>query len=150
MNLKRLILRSRRYYSEGTSLIFLPITFLGFSRSLYSLVDGLPFMDIIFPTFQRFLLIGGIGLLPFSMFVGYIWIRSQFYKEGVAVGAENNPYNWKLRPGIDSIMYFGQIIAQQNMLRLFKQFNTFESGEEEAYRKYIDLMIKLNEGGFIQ
>jgi len=150
MNFKRLILRSRRYYSEGNSLIVLPITFLGFSRTIYGLIDSLPFMDLVFPTFQRFLLIGGIGIVPFSMFLGYIWIRSQFYKEGVAVGAENNPYAFQLAPGRDRIMYFGQIIGQQNMLRLFKQFNTFEPGEEERYKKYIDLMIKLDNGGVIQ
>ena len=149
MNIKRLILRSRKYYSEGNSLISLPITFLGFSRTLYGLVDGLPFMDLIFPTFQRFLVIGGIGLLPFSMLVGYIWIRSRFYKESMAVGAENNPYAFRLAPGRDSKMFFGQIIGQQNMLRLFKQFNTFEPGEEEKYKEYIDLMIKLDQGGII-
>jgi len=150
MNFKRILFRSRKYYSEGVSLISLPLTFLGFSRSLYGLIDNLPVFRIIFPDFNTFIVCGGLGLLPFSMIIGYFWLKSPFYKGGVEVGIERNPYNWKLAPGRDSVLYFGQLIGQRNMFRLFKKQDTFEPGEEEEYTRYLEMMKTLHNGGSIQ
>lgn len=148
--LKRVIFRSKFYYAHGLSLISLPITFLGFSRNLYSLIDNIFIFTLIFPTFRHFLFIGGLGLIPFSMILGYFWVKSTFYKEGIRAPAENNPFAFQLAPGRDSTMYFGQLIGQRNMLRLFRKFETITEDEEKQYLEYINIMDHLNRGGSLK
>lgn len=148
--LKRIILRSRLYYSMGISIIGLPLTFLGFSRNLYSLIDNLPFMDIIFPTFQRFLLIGGVSLVPVCGVAGWLWMSSPFWGEERRAPAERNPFNFQLAPGRDSMMYSGNLIGQKNMLRLFQKFDTITEEELEEFERYLDRMKRLSKGGSLR
>ncbi len=148
--LRRMILRSRLYYSLGVSIIGLPMTFLGFSRNLYSLIDNLPFMGLIFPTFQRFLLIGGVSLVPVSALMGYLWMRSPFWREEKRAPAERNPFNFQLAPGRDSLMYSGNLIGQTNMLRLFKKFGTISGDEAEEFERYLERMEHLSRGGSLR
>ena len=148
--LKRVLFRSKFYYAHGLSLISLPITFLGFSRNLYSLIDGVFIFKFIFPTFRHFLFIGGVGLIPFSMVLGYLWVKSTFYKEGIRAPAENNPFAFQLAPGRDSTMYFGQLIGARNMLRIYRKFNTITEEEEARYVEYIAIMEHLNRGGTLK
>ena len=148
--LRRIILRSRLYYSLGISIIGLPLTFLGFSRNLYGLIDNLPLMNIIFPTFQRFLLIGGISLVPICACMGYLWMSSPFYREERRAPAERNPFAFQLAPGRDSILYSGNLIGQNNMLRLFKKFGTITEEEREEFDKYLALMNHLSKGGSLR
>ena len=148
--LKRIILRSRLYYSMGISIIGLPLTFLGFSRNLYSLIDNLPLMDIIFPTFERFLMIGGVSLVPVCAVMGYLWMRSPFWREEKRAPAERNPFNFQLAPGRDSILYSGNLIGQNNMLRLFDKFETITEEEREEFERYLDRMKLLSKGGSLR
>ena len=148
--LKRIILRSRLYYSMGISIIGLPLTFLGFSRNLYSLIDNLPLMDVIFPTFQRFLLIGGVSLIPVCALMGYFWMRSPFWREERRAPAERNPFNFQLAPGRDSILYSGNLIGQKNMLRLFKKFETITEEERAEFERYLERMKTLSQGGTLR
>ena len=148
--LRRILLRSRLYYSLGISIIGLPLTFLGFSRNLYSLIDNLPLMDLIFPTFQRFLLIGGVSLIPVSALMGYLWMRSPFWREERRAPAERNPFNFQLAPGRDSLMYSGNLIGQNNMLRLFKKFDTITEEELEEFERYLERMKHLSKGGTLR
>ena len=148
--LRRILLRSRLYYSLGISIIGLPLTFLGFSRNLYSLIDNLPLMDLLFPTFQRFLLIGGVSLIPVCACMGYLWMRSPFYAEEKRAPAERNPFAFHLAPGRDSILYSGNLIGQNNMLRLFKKFDTITGEELEEFERYLDRMKHLSKGGSLR
>lgn len=144
--INRLLNRSYKYYVTGISIISLPITFLGFSRNLYSLIDNLPVFKVIFPTFQRFLWLGGFSLVPFGIFTGYLWLKSPFYRAGVDVTQRSNPFAFRLGPGRDSKMFFGQVIGQTCMLRLFKKLNVIESGEEDDYQRYLRYLEHLNSG----
>ena len=148
--LKRVVFRSKFYYAHGLSLISLPITFLGFSRNLYNLGDSIFIFRFIFPTFRHFLFIGGVGLIPFSMMLGYLWVKSPFYKEGIRAPAENNPFAFQLAPGRDTTMYFGQLIGAKNMLRIYRKFKTITEKEEAQYLKYIKIMEHLNQGGTLK
>ena len=148
--LKRIILRSRLYYSMGISIIGLPLTFLGFSRNLYSLIDNLPLMSIIFPTFQRFLLIGGVSLIPVCALMGYAWFQSPFYREEKRAPAERNPFAFQLAPGRDSILYSGNLIGQNNMLRLFDKFETITEEERAEFERYLARMELLSKGGSLR
>ena len=134
----------------GISIIGLPLTFLGFSRNLYSLIDNLPLMDIIFPTFERFLMIGGVSLVPVCALMGYLWMRSPFWREEKRAPAERNPFNFQLAPGRDSILYSGNLIGQNNMLRLFKKFETITEEETEEFERYLDKMKLLSKGGSLR
>lgn len=147
---KRMVFRSRFYYTIGLSIISLPITFLGFSRNLYSLGDKLFIFKLIFPTFRHFLFIGGLGIVPFSMFLGYLWVKSPFYREGRIAPAENNPFAFQLAPGRDSTMYFGQLIGSKVMLRMYKKFGVIKEEEELEFLKYLKIMEHLNRGGTLK
>ena len=148
--LRRILLRSRLYYSLGISIIGLPLTFLGFSRNLYSLIDNLPLMNIVFPTFQRFLLIGGLSLIPLCGVMGYLWMSSPFYREERRAPAERNPFAFQLAPGRDSILYSGSLIGQNNMLRIFKKFGTITEEESEEFERYLERMKLLSKGGSLR
>ena len=148
--LRRVVLRSRLYYSIGISIIGLPLTFLGFSRNLYSLIDNLPLMNVVFPTFQRFLLIGGLSLIPLCVCLGYLWMASPFYREERRAPAERNPFAFQLAPGRDSILYSGSLIGQKNMFRLFKKFGTITEEEREEFERYLDRMEHLSKGGSLR
>ena len=148
--LKRIILRSRLYYSMGVSIIGLPLTFLGFSRNLYSLIDSLPLMDLIFPTFERFLMIGGVSLVPICGVMGYLWMRSPFWREEKRAPAERNPFAFQLAPGRDSILYSGNLIGQNNMFRLFKKFETITEEERAEFERYLERMDTLSKGGLLR
>lgn len=148
--LRRVILRSRLYYSLGVSIIGLPLTFLGFSRNLYGLIDNLPLMDLVFPTFQRFLLIGGVALIPMCGIMGWLYMRSPFYKEEKRGPADKNPLAFELAPGRDKILYSGNLIGQNNMLRVFKKLGTITEEECEEFERYLDRMKILSEGGSLK
>lgn len=143
----RVLFRSRYYYGLGSSIISLPMVFLGLSRNLYNLIDNFWFFPVLFPTYYSFLWRAGVAIVPMAIFFGYIWTKSMFYKETIKTQVERNPYAFKLAPGRDSTMYFGQVIGQMNMLRLFKKMGTITPEEEEKYREYIKIMKHMEEGG---
>jgi hypothetical protein len=123
---------------------------LGFSRNLYSLIDNVYPFNLIFPSFRHFLFIGALCLIPFCVFFGYTWVKSPFWEEERRAPAENNPFAYQLAPGRDSILYFGQVIGQKNMLRIFKMHGTITEEEEKRYLEYIELMDRLEKGETIK
>jgi hypothetical protein len=148
--IKRVMFRSRFYYGLGSSLINLPLVFLGLSRNLYNLFDGIDLFVVLFPTFNKFVVIGTVFIFPFGVFLGYAWTKSRFYKEGITTQAERNPFAFKLAPTKESLLYFGQLIGQKNMLRLFKKEGTITEDEEERYLEYIAYMERLERGESIE
>ncbi len=148
--LKRAILRSRTYYSLGSSIIGLPLTFLGFSRNIYGLIDNLPFMDILFPDFGSFLVRGGISLIPACALMGYLWMNSPFWREEKRVPAERNPFAYQTAPGRDTILFSGGLIGQNNMLRLFDKFGTITEEERTEFQRYLARMEIMSKGGSLR
>jgi hypothetical protein len=148
--INRIVFRSRYYYGLGSSLISLPLVFLGLSRNLYNLIDRFNIVTLIFPSFESFVVSGTLCIFPTSILLGYLWTKSRFYKEAITVQAERNPYAFKLAPTRESLLYFGQLIGQKNMLRLFKKLGTITEQEINEYNKYIEYMEKLNRGESIE
>lgn len=148
--IKRVIFRSRFYYGLGSALINLPLVFLGLSRNLYNLFDGNKIFLILFPVFNKFVIIGTFFIFPFGVFLGYAWTKSRFYKEGITTQAERNPFAFKLAPTREKLLYFGQLIGQKNMLRLFIKEGTITEDEKKKYLKYIEYMERLNRGETIE
>ena len=147
---KRIVFRARHYYDLGASVISLPIVYLGLSRNIYSLIDGIPFIKDIFPTFQFFVITTFIGIFPIAILLGYMWTKSRFYKEKIAVTQERNPYRYKLPPTWAKETFFGNVIGQKMMLKLFKQHNLISPDEIQVYEEYIELLDILANGGAIR
>jgi hypothetical protein len=148
--IKRVLFRSRFYYGLGSALINLPLVFLGLSRNLYNLFNSNKLFLLLFPVFDKFVIIGVVFIFPFGVFLGYAWTKSRFYKEGITTQAERNPFAFKLAPTKESLLYFGQLLGQKNMLRLFKKEGTITENEEKEYLKYIEYMERLERGESIE
>jgi len=141
------IFRTRFYYTLGVSLITLPISFLGFSRTLYGLVNNLPFMDIVFPTFNRFLLIGGIGLIPGSIIVGWLFTKSPFYNASFEIPAERTPFKYRLSPGREIVMQPYSVLGAEMALKVWEKLNVLSEPERVKWEQYLRFLRYMNEGG---
>ena len=146
----RLRYRTRFYYTTGVALIGMPITFLGFSRNIYSIIDSLPFMNILFPAYNDFLIRGGIALIPGCILIGFIWTKTQFYRAQFEVPAEENPFAYKLRPGRDSILRPFLILNQELLLRLYKDHNIITEEEEAIFIHGLNIQKHMIKGGDIR
>ena len=146
----RLRYRARFYYTTGVALIGMPITFLGFSRNIYSIIDSLPFMDILFPAYNDFLIRGGIALIPGCILIGFLWTKTQFYRAQFEVPAEQNPFAYKLRPGRDSVLRPFLILNQELLLRLYKNHNIITEEEEAIFIHGLNIQKHMVKGGDIR
>jgi len=146
----RLRYRARFYYTTGVALIGMPITFLGFSRNIYAIIDSLPFMNILFPAYNDFLIRGGIALIPGCILIGFLWTKTRFYKAQFEVPAEENPFAYKLRPGRDLLLRPLEVINQELMLRLYKAHDLITEEEEAIFTHGLNLKKHMVKGGDIR
>jgi len=147
---ERLRYRARFYYTTGVALIGMPITFLGFSRNIYSIIDSLPFMNIFFPSYHDFLIRGGIALIPGCIFIGFLWTKTRFYRAQFEVPAEQNPFSYKLRPGRDTLLRPLEVLNQNLLLRLYKMNNLISEEEEAIFKHGVNLKMHMINGGDIR
>lgn len=147
---ERLRYRTRFYYAIGVSLIGMPITFLGFSRNIYAIIDSLPFMNLLFPTYTAFLIRGGIALIPGCVLIGVLWTKTKFYKAKFEVPAEQNPFAYKLKPGRDTLLRPLEVLNLNLMLRLYKTHNLITKEEETTFTHGINLKKHMIQGGDIR
>jgi len=143
----RLRYRAKFYYTTGVALIGMPITFLGFSRNIYSIIDSLPFMNILFPAYQDFLIRGGIALIPGCIFIGFLWTKTQFYRAQFEVPAEENPFAYRLRPGREIFFKPLDILNLDLLLRLYKEHNLVTEEEETTFTHGLNLHRHMMNGG---
>ena len=144
---ERLRYRTRFYYTTGVALIGMPITFFGLSRNIYSIIDSLPFMNILFPAYQDFLIRGGIALIPGCILVGFLWTKTRFYRAGFEVPAEENPFAYKLRPGREIFLKPLEILNLDLLLRLYREHNLLTEEEEAAFNHGLALHRHMMQGG---
>ena len=147
---ERLRYRARFYYTTGVALIGMPITFMGFSKNIYSIIDSLPFMNLLFPSYNDFLIRGGIALIPCCIFMGYLWTKTRFYKAKFEVPAEQNPYSYKLRPGRDKLLRPLEVLNQTLLLKLYKAHNLISEEEEVIFNHGVNLKRHMINGGDIR
>ena len=139
--------RAKFYYNIGVSLVTLPITFLGFSRSLYDLVDNLPILNIIFPTFSRFLLIGGVALIPGSVLLGWLYTKTTFYGAQFEIPAERTPYKYRLTPGKETVFQPFLVLSAEMTLKIWYALGVISPEVEEKWNRYIRFLKHLEQGG---
>ncbi len=82
------------YIRQGYGLASMPFSFLGYASAIYYLaVVNQELILLIFPTFESFLLIGGISLAITWGTIGYIYMKRSFlYSEAQTIHVEANPY----------------------------------------------------------
>lgn len=83
----------------------------------YLAIEKAPFLKIIFPTFSVYIAVWiGVGV-PLLVVIGYIHFkRSAAYAAEADVGAESNPYAYKLQPGFTKLVVFPMYLLMTNML----------------------------------
>ena len=102
MNFARIITRAWFYFRTGYSVY---LTFLlGYVSTLVTLyylaITNLPDLLRIFPHFFIFVVFGTVVGVPLSIVVGWLHLkRTRAWTAEMDIGAEANPYNYKLLPG---------------------------------------------------
>ena len=83
------------YFQTGYGIVNLPLSLLSFATTTYYLmVNNIPALKAIFPRFELFLLLGVIGGVPLTIFVGWLYIRSEFNK----ASTRTHPFSTLLIP----------------------------------------------------
>lgn len=72
------------------------------------------------------------------------------FRSEVEIGTEANPFNYRLVPGKETVLQPFHILSAELSLRVFKHFNLLSAEEEEAWKKYIQLLEYLAKGGDIR
>lgn len=148
--IKRALKRSYFYYRNGSVLVSLPLTFFGLASAIYYLaMDHIPLLKMMFPSFTRFLIIGGITLFILSVGTGYIYVkRSFFYPTDMQITQEANPFAYRLAPGRDTEFQKATLLNAQFLHRLADRFNLYQSNEErKVWQDYMNKLEFLIEGG---
>jgi len=144
--------RSLSYVWKGYSIASLPFAFFGYASSIYYLaITNISYLHDIFPHFSDFLVLAAVTLPIFCGLVGYIYMkRSWLFRADVIVQTESNPYVYKSQPGKEIVMLPYQALWTKVMLRMLRNFDIVEPGEEQAFEEYVQLLEYLAEGGDIR
>jgi hypothetical protein len=153
LNIARMLTRSWYYFriGYGTYLTFLLGYVSTFVTLYYLAVKNMPALLDIFPHFLTFMIFGTIIGLPLGVIVGWLHLkRTSAWTAEVEIGAEANPYNYKLVPG-----YWREVFAP-TFLELLRQNKKILASHnlltDEEKRKVSDLEQKLQiltSGGFV-
>lgn len=97
--LKRVFTRSLFYFRTGYAyyLVFLMNLATTSSVVYYLVVNNVPIMKEIFPSFRAFLLAVVFAGIPLGVFIGYLHFkRLPFYRSELDVQVEANPYAMRI------------------------------------------------------
>ena len=116
----------------------------------YLALERISFVKEIFPTFANYFLTFTIVGIPLLIFIGYIhYKRSPIYKAEADIGAEANPYNFKLPPGYNPEAVFPlYLLLTQVLLRLVNGEKLSEDEQRNLEELQKKLTILIN-GGYI-
>lgn len=148
--IKRVLKRSLFYYRNGSSLLTMPISFLGWASAIFYLaIDHIPALQQWFPNFTSFLIIGGAILVVTCTIFGYIYVkRSFFYPTDQQIQYEANPFAYKFGPGRDTEFQKATLLNAQFLDRIAKKWKLYETfNEEMVWRDYMDKLDFLIKGG---
>ena len=116
----------------------------------YLALERIDFMKQLFPTFTHYLVTFAIIGIPLLMFVGYIhYKKSPIYKAEADVGAEANPYNYKLPPGYNPEVVFPlYLLLTQILLRVSNNEKLSEEEKNDLHKIQKKLHV-LIDGGYL-
>lgn len=97
--IKSIIEYSWTYFNTGLGVLQKPISLISFATTVYYLAfDSVPVLKGAFPTFRTFLVIGGVTIIVMACLVGWVFVRTPFYKKQFELPARNSPYaNYKVQ-----------------------------------------------------
>lgn len=152
MTKKNLSARGWFYFRMGWSTYFAFILAAVNTAVLtyYIALERIPFVKEIFPTFVHYFVTFTLVGIPLLIFIGYIhYKRSPIYKAEADVGAEANPYNYKLPPGYTPEVVFPLYLFLTNALL---KINNDEKLSDEEKKDLENLQKKLKtliSGGYV-
>ena len=87
------------YFNTGLGVLQKPISLVSFATTVYYLAfERIPGLKSMFPTFRSFLVGGGLAIISMAGLVGWVFVRTPFYKKGFEVSASQSPYaNYKVQ-----------------------------------------------------
>ena len=107
-------------------------------------------MKELFPTFTHYIVTFALVGIPLLIFIGYIhYKKSPIYKAEADVGAEANPYNYKLPPGYNPEGVFPlYLLITQILLRIAngEKLSEQEKNDLEQIQKKLRILI---DGGYL-
>jgi hypothetical protein len=153
MNMTRVLTRSWYYFriGYGTYLTFLLGYVSTFVTLYYLAVKNMPALLDIFPHFLTFVIVGTVIGLPLGVIVGWLHLkRTSAWTAEVDIGAEANPYNYKLTPGLWREAFAPTFLELLRLNRKILASNNLLTDEEK--RRISELEQKLQilvSGGFV-
>jgi hypothetical protein len=153
MDMLRFVARLWFYFRMGyaTYLTFL----MGYVSTLitvyYLAIKSIPALLDVFPKFVPFAALSTVIGVPFSIGIGWLHLkRSLAYSSEMDIGAESNPYYYKLPPGytleVWGPVYLELLLQMKKLLAANKLLD--EEGKERIENLEEKLRI-LNEGGYV-
>ncbi len=97
-----LMFRAWDYFRHGysTYLTFIVSFFTFVSTTYYLLIRSVPFLQVIFPHFYVFIIVGIAVFVPLAVFIGWLHMKGTLaYPTQMAIAVESNPYNYLITPG---------------------------------------------------
>lgn len=120
------------------------------TTTYFLVIDRIPFLTVIFPTFEAYAVIAVLVGAPIIVVIGWIHMkRLSMYSAEANVGTEENPYNYKYAVGFTKEV-FGPMYAM--MVKMMIKRVTGEGLTDEEIRtaqKIDDDLTKLISGGFV-
>ena len=153
LNIARMLTRSWYYFRTGygTYLTFLLGYFSTFVTVYYLAIKNMPALLDIFPHFLTFMIVGTVIGLPSGVIIGWLHLkRTSAWTAEVDIGAEANPYNYKLTPGLWREAFAPTFLELLRLNRKILASNNLLTDEEK--RRISELEQKLQilvSGGFV-
>lgn len=81
------------YFNTGLGVIQKPLSLVSLATTVYYLAfENMPGLKSFFPTFRSFLALGGVAIIIVAGTVGWVFVRTPFYKNQFEINAKQSPY----------------------------------------------------------
>ena len=140
---KNLAFRGWFYFRQGWGLYFAFIlaALNTMVTTYYLAIKDVPALKDFFPTFSTYLILWVVVGVPLLIFIGYIhYKKTPAFAAEAEVGAEANPYLFKLYPGYTTLALFPfYLLLIKAMLKLSKN----EKLTDEEINQIIELQKQM-------
>ena len=149
---KNLGFRAWYYFRQGwsTYFAFILAAINTMVVTYYLAIEKAPALKYLFPTFPAYVVVLIAIGVPSLVVIGYIhYKRSAAYSSEADIGAESNPYAYKLPPGYNRITLFPMYLAMTSILVKLSKNEKLTEDElvhMEAIQKNLKVLI---DGGYI-
>ena len=150
MNLRKKLFRYWYYFRIGfATYLAYPLTLGTTIVTVYYLfIKAVPSLETIFPNFWVFTLVSILIGGPLGTLLGLVHFkRTRAYASEADIGAESNPYNFKLLPGYWRTVMMPLFIEQLVQLRKIREGQGTLSPDEKTRVENIERMLMRLQSG---